>query len=64
MKKLLLAFIIIAALYFGWNRLDRPNDSAGYLGQSNDALFSSFDERNSGNQVEGNGVVIRILTRL
>jgi len=61
MKKLLLVVVIIAAGYIGWGQIDRPNDHTGFTDQSDDALYSTFDERNSGNQVEGHGTVIRIL---
>lgn len=62
MKKLLFVIAIIAAVYIGWNQIDRPNDYAGYTDKSDEDLYSTFDERNSGDQVEGNGIVIRILT--
>jgi len=61
MKKLLPIVIIIAAIYIGWSQLDSPNDSESLTGRSEEALLSTFDERNSGNQVEGNGIVIRML---
>lgn len=62
MKKLLLVVAIIAAVYIGWSQTNRPKDYAEYTGQSDEALYSTFGERNSGDQVEGNGIVIRILT--
>ena len=62
MKKLLLVVAIIAAVYIGWSKTNRPKDYAGYTGQIDEDLYSTFDERNSGDQVEGNGIVIRILT--
>ena len=52
---------IIAAFYFGWNQIDRPNDYASTADRSDEALYSTFDERHSGEQVEGIGIVIRIL---
>ncbi|MBT8293600.1 MAG: DUF3465 domain-containing protein [Eudoraea sp.] len=61
MKKLLLVVAIIAAVYYCWGQIDRPEDSTDYTDQSDEALFSTFDEHNSGDQVEGNGIVIRIL---
>lgn len=61
MKKLLPLIIIITAIYVGWSQFDRPNDSGVPTGRSDAALLSTFDEGNSGDQVEGNGIVIRIL---
>jgi hypothetical protein len=61
MKNLLIVFILITSVYVGWNQISRTNEYAGYTDQSNDPLFSTFDVHNSGEQVEGEGIVIRIL---
>ncbi len=61
MKKLLPVVALFIAVYIGWGQFDRPNDSAGPTGQSDKALTSAFDERKSGVQAEGNGIVIKIL---
>ncbi|KPK24926.1 MAG: hypothetical protein AMJ61_13155 [Desulfobacterales bacterium SG8_35_2] len=62
MKKLLIPILtLFIAVYIGWSQLNRPNDSVGFTDQNNTALSIAFDERKSGFQTEGNGIVIRIL---
>ena len=62
MKKLLIPILtLFIAVYIGWSLLNRPNDSVGFTDQNNTALSIAFDERKSGFQTEGNGIVIRIL---
>lgn len=61
MKKLLSVVALFIAVYIGWSQFDRPNDSADPTGQSDKALTSALDERKSGVQAEGNGIVIQIL---
>lgn len=62
MKKLVFIVVLLIAAYTGWNHFYGPNDSIS-LADRNDSVFSvAFDERKSGFQTEGNGVVIKILT--
>ncbi len=67
MKKLVLVIAIIAAIY-GWQRFNSPGDSSSPTSISSsvavivdDELESAFQEQRSGVQVEGEGVVTRIL---
>ena len=61
MKKLIPLVVLFIAVYIGWSQFNLPNDSAGFIDQSDTALSIAFDERNSGVQTEGNGIVIKIL---
>ena len=61
MKKLIPIVILFIAVYIGWCQFNRPNDSVGLTDQSNTALSIAFDERKSGIQAAGNGIVIKIL---
>ena len=61
MKKLIPIFVIFIAVYIGWSQFNRPNDSVVLTDQSSTALSIAFDERESGVQTEGNGVVIKML---
>lgn len=67
MKKLVLVIAIVAAIY-GWQRFNEPADSnarATIAGNpavdANDALESAFQNRQSGVQVTGEGIVTRVL---
>lgn len=60
-KRFLPAIALIVAVYIGWVQFDRPNDFTGLTGQGDKALASAFDERKSGVQTEGSGIVIKIL---
>ena len=61
MNKIIPVVVLFIAIYIGWGQFNRPNDSAGLTGQSDRVLSSAFDERKSGVQAEGNGIVIKIL---
>lgn len=61
MKKLITIAIILAAVYIGWDLYNRPVYFVGLTDQNNTTLSIAFDERKSGIQTEGNGVVIKIL---
>jgi len=61
MKKIFPLVVFLLALYIGWGQLDRSNDSAGITDQSEAVLASAFKEHKNGIQVEGRGVVIKIL---
>ena len=61
MKKLIPLVVLLIAVYIGWSQFNLPNDSADFIDQSDTALSIAFDERKSGVQTEGNGIVIKIL---
>jgi hypothetical protein len=61
MKKLLTIVAIFVAVYVVWVQFDRSRDTAILTGQSDQALAVAFDERRSGVQAEGSGIVIKIL---
>ena len=61
MKKIFPLVVFLLALYVGWGQLDLSNDSAGLTDQSDAVLASAFKEHKNGIQVEGRGVVIKIL---
>ena len=62
MKKLLIPIVVFfIAVYIGWSQYNSPNYSAGITDQNNTTLSIAFDERKSGVQTEGNGIVIKIL---
>ena len=61
MKKIIPVVVLFIAVYIGWSQFNLPNDSAGFIDQSDTALSIAFDERYSGVQTEGNGIVIKIL---
>jgi hypothetical protein len=61
MKKLFIVIALITVVFIGWSQIDRQSDYADYTDQSDEALYTTFDERNNGEQVEGDGIVIRIL---
>lgn len=59
MKKLLPAVVLIAAAWFGWDQVNSPDDAASSVDRN--AEPGSYSEYASGEQVEGQGVVVRIL---
>ena len=61
MKKIIPVVVLFIAVYIGWSQFNFPNGSAGFIDQSDTALSIAFDERKSGVQTEGNGIVIKIL---
>jgi hypothetical protein len=62
MKKLLIIITLFCVVvYIGWDQLDGQNNSKSPTDQSNKKLYSTYGEHNSGDQAEGNGIVIKIL---
>lgn len=62
MKKLLLAFVLIAAVYGGWTQLDFRDRTVSRSTAGNDAaLVEAIGHRRSNVLVEGEGVVEKIL---
>ena len=61
MKRLLVVFALLVAAFIGWSHFDRRDDAAGPAGRSDRVLAGAFDERRSGFQMEGDGIVIRLL---
>ena len=61
MKKLIPIIFLFIALFLGWNHFHLQKDFTGFTDQDNTSLSTAFDERKSGFQAEGDGVVIRIL---
>lgn len=59
MKKLLPAVALIAAAWLGWNQVNAPDDAA--IGEDWNGEAGSYTKYVSGEQVEGQGVVVRIL---
>ncbi len=60
-KKFVPIIILSIVVYMGWNQLNRPNTSVDKADQNNTALSTRFDERRSGVQTQGRGIVIKIL---
>ena len=60
-SKLLLVLALLLTVYAGWTQLSRPDDSASPGVKGDEALASAFEERKSGVQVDGSGVVIKVL---
>lgn len=61
MKKILPVIVFLIAVYVGWTQLDRTDDFKGVNLPSVDQRFATFGERDNGQQVEGSGVVIKLL---
>lgn len=61
MKKLLPFVTLLVAAYFGWSQFDSVNTPAEVADGSDSATTVAFNEWKSGNQVQGSGMVIRIL---
>ncbi len=61
MKKLPVVIALFVALYIGWWYFSLPNDSTGPAKQNDTVLARAFAEQKSDIQVEGTGVVIKIL---
>jgi hypothetical protein len=59
-NKIIPLVLLFVAIYIGWSQFNRPNDTAD-LRQSETNLANAFDERKSGVQAQGNGIVIKIL---
>ena len=70
MKKLLLIIAVAAALYIGYEKADRfrqttglpaTHNTSGERSSYSDAIEAAFNEQRSGVQVQGEGVVSKIL---
>ena len=61
MKKFIPIIILSIAVYMGWGQLNRSNDTVDKTDQYNTELSTRFDERKSGVQTQGKGIVIKIL---
>lgn len=61
MKRLVPVLAVFVAFFFGWDQLDRADVSAAQSSQSDAPLDSALDERKSAVQMEGSGIVIKIL---
>ena len=62
MKKLLPFVTLLVVAYFGWSQFDGVNTVAEVADGSDSATTVAFNEWKSGNQVQGSGMVIRILS--
>lgn len=60
-KKLLPVIALFLVAYVGVGQLDRWNGPAAPAAQSDKVLTDAFDDRRSDVQIEGQGVVVRIL---
>ena len=61
MKKFFPLVVFLLALYVGWEQFDLPDDFSGLTEQSDTVLARAFKEHKNGVQVEGSGVIIKIL---
>jgi hypothetical protein len=61
MKKFIPIIILLIAVYMGWSQSNRSNDSVDKTDQNNVALSTWLDERRSGVQTQGKGIVIKVL---
>lgn len=61
MKKILPVVVLLIAVYVGWSQLERTDDFTGVSVSNEDQRFATFGERDSGQQVKGSGVVIKLL---
>lgn len=59
MRKLLPVIALVAAVYFGWDQIKSQFDAAPPTERNAEA--GSFNGYSSGEQVEGQGIVVRIL---
>ena len=62
MKKLLPLVAILVALYIGWSQLNHQVDSVAPTGQNDEIFANAFEQGKSGIQVEGEGIVIKVLS--
>lgn len=60
-KKLLPVIALFVAVYIGFGQFNRWNEPAAPAAQSDKVLASAFDDRRSDVQIEGQGVVVRVL---
>ena len=61
MKKLLLVTLFVAA-YLGWSQLDSSNAPTGDIRRTDSESVAAYSEWRSGQQVQGKGIVIRLLS--
>jgi len=61
MKKFYPLVVILLALYVGWEQFDRPECSVEITEQSDAILASAFKERLNGVQVQGSGIIVKVL---
>lgn len=61
MKKLLPLFALLLAAYLSWNRFDGADYSTEPKGRSSESSSRIFDQRDTGRQAQGRGVVVKIL---
>ena len=62
MNKLFTIIVLLICAYIGWGQFNRSDDSSTFTNQNDTVLSSAFNERISGVQAEGNGVVIKSLS--
>lgn len=62
MNKLITIIVLLICAYIGWGQFSRSDDSAAFANQNDTILTNAFNERISGVQAEGSGVVIKILS--
>jgi len=62
MNKVITIIVLLVAAYIGWGQFNRSHDSAALTNQNDTVLSDAFNERLSGVQAEGDGIVIRILS--
>jgi hypothetical protein len=61
MKKFVVTAFVIAALYFGLDQIDAHRETVSVSTARTDALASALSEQKSGVQVEGSGLVAKVL---
>jgi hypothetical protein len=62
MKKLLPLVAILVALYIGWSQLNHQGDPVPLTGQNDEIFVNAFEGGKSDIQVEGKGIVIKVLS--
>ena len=62
MKKILPIIAIFVFFYIGWSQLNHQNDSVAFTGQNDEIFANAFEQGKSGIQVEGEGIVIKVLS--
>ena len=62
MRKFIVTVAVIAALYVGLGQINAPHGLIGVSTSTNEAVASAFREQKSGVQVEGEGVVAKVLS--
>lgn len=62
MKRLVPIALLVAAVALGWSHFGQLIDLPNLAGHSDQALARAFDDRQTGVQSEGEGVVVRVLS--